>query len=227
MSPPESSRRVANPSVVDAPVESMRPLFPTPRILSIQAFDAETLLYSARQQAAEIIDEALREHDAMRSKAAQALIEARMRGRQEGIAEIEGLLELTRRGLSEYEMCLGQKLAQTAIDLAAAVVDLELRTSAEAVVKMARAALARARLYGRVTLVMHPDQYGLAGSRFDELAGNADERSPLTIRQDETVQAGCLRIETDMGQFDVNPFERLPSADAIPLPRSETRQPNR
>ena len=189
-----------------------RPRLAGPSTASAAA-EAQAALGRAAQQAAELLEGARAEAEAVRTAAAEA---GRREGRAQGLAdgrreaeaqvagrlaEAEGLRRRAARERLQVLEALAGDVARLALDIAAQVLQREVEQSPEEVVALARRLLPRTA--GVPVLRVHPSLAPVLEAEASSLGRDA------TVRADPSVAPGGLVVEGEDGVLDATVAGRL------------------
>ena len=173
---------------------------PDPEVLRRAERLAEDLRRAAEREAAQLVDAARGEADAVRR-------EARALGRSEGLAEVEALraeVEAAReRVFAEAEPAL----RSLALEIARRVIGHAVE-SVPVVAEMAEQALRRARHRRRLSLRAHPADHGALVAAMPRLAALAPA-AELSLLEDADVGRGGVLLETEAGAVDARVESQL------------------
>lgn len=192
---------VARRARSEAGPDAVAPYYAAGRLMKACLYEAESAAESARQEAHAARDEANRLRAAARAESAAIRREAAQQGRAESAEELAGILRAAREALDRLRLELTEAVVEGAFAVAEAVVGAELRTSPEKFIDWVRQVMHEARPYGRMTVVLHPEDMALAAALRDGLAGGIEEECVVEWRADEQAERHAVVVETDMGAF--------------------------
>lgn len=159
------------------------------------ARQAEEILLCARAEAERIRGAAREERELLRA-------EAREDGRQEGLAQAAGMLARAATARDRTLAAMEQELIALAISVARKVLGRELKQDRSAVVDLAVQALGQARHRKEISIRVHPaDAAELRRQERRLLEGLARARW-IEVREDESLPAGAVLVETEAGMID-------------------------
>jgi type III secretion system HrpE/YscL family protein len=166
-----------------------------PRAIQEASARAEAVVAEAQAEAARLEARARTAGDAVRAEAAAA-------GRREGLAQAAAALAAVAEARQRRLEGLEEELAQTAIEVAGAVLGQAAATGPEAVLALARRALALARSRREVVLRVCPADAPAVRSQAGALSGLLERCPALAVREDASLSAGDVVVETEAGRVD-------------------------
>lgn len=169
-----------------------------PRAIVDAAIEAGEILTRARQQATQILDEAMREQGNLK-------LSIHAEARADALAELSAQALLLRRLENSLEERQLERVIELAQVLAERLLGQALSLDPNTIVALAAQALSEARGARRLEIAAHPED-ALALSNQIELLGM---RGDVTIVSDPERPRGHLRFTTEIGVLDADLGEQL------------------
>jgi type III secretion protein L len=157
--------------------------------------EAERLKAEARAEAARIVAGAAAAREAARREGQAA-------GREEGLAEVTGLLVRARATAAAARAEAAADLRTLAVRIAEKVVGRALAAGPELAADYCAAALAAARHQREITLRVHPDDLAAVEAARPQLRALLARAPDLAVRADASVARGGCLVETEAGVID-------------------------
>ena len=157
--------------------------------------EAEHILESARQQAAEIIHEAELKGEEMRATRQEEGYKAGLSRWNEALQNAEQLTENITKDAQ-------QQLIKLSVRLAEKIIGEQLRLEPDTVISIVREALTSARRETKLTLRVNPDYLNAVRSHLDRLRSEAGAQREYRVVADPKVQGGGCIIESEIGTID-------------------------
>lgn len=168
-----------------------------PAVLWDAAVEAQRVRNDAAQEATALLEQARAEVGSLRARAAEA-------GRAEGLAQVQalvaGLVRARDRAIAEAE----PQLIELAFSIAQRVLGRAVERDPEAVVQVARRAVAAARRQAELRVHAHPDDLAALRGAEPPLAEGAGLGKRLTFVADDLLERGGVRVETALGVVDAS-----------------------
>lgn len=182
---------------------------------------AEAVLARAREEARLIIQEAELEAariiENARAQAAEHLEEAEKRAKEEGYTKgellaqqhyrelLEEAEEYRNRAVREYENTihsLERDIVDLAISIARKVLEAELETSRETILKIARGAIEACLNRDRILIRVSAEDYDVVMENLERIKSMAGDIGELEVRKDQTLARGSCIVDTGYGMVD-------------------------
>jgi type III secretion protein L len=166
----------------------------------------EAEVYDAGERARALVAKAEDDARALRAEAEadreRLRAEAVTAGRAEGLASAAAALASAARERDRRLAGVERELVALAVDVARRILGRELAADPDAVVGVAREALAAARGRRELTLRVNPSDAGALRGAQAVLAGAIAPAAAFAIREDPTVPPGGALVETEAGLVD-------------------------
>jgi len=152
-------------------------------------------VYDAKTEASRIVADAHAEAEEIRDQ-------AREQGRADGRADVAGLLTRA-RGEADRRLAASEDEIRTlAVRIAERIVRRQLDLRPEAVVDIAKAALADARGRHDFVLRVHPDDVSILEAEQPGLLARLSVSAHILVRADEAIERGGCVVESEVGTVD-------------------------
>jgi type III secretion protein L len=163
-------------------------------------------VYDAHEEARRLVAAARAEAAALRAAAEEERQAARRagqaQGRDEGRAEVAGLLVAARAAAARLQTEAAAELRTLAVRIAEKVLGRTLAAAPELCADVAAEALRAARHQRRVLLRAHPDDLAALEAARPRLRQLLDHAPDLDLRGDPTIDRGGCVVETEVGVID-------------------------
>jgi len=209
------------PETWDGGPEDGSPIITPPPVPAVPAVDTEALLREARQQAAQMADQAKGEAAAVLAdadgRAAEIERAAYDRGYNEGLSGgktagedqaaemIQQVTAIVDRATQLHDTMLQEAEAEMValcLEIARKIIQAELRTNPDVVKSVVAAAVQKINGSPRVTIKVNPGQVDLVQAHWLHAFGPNYRDKEWVIEGEEAIQAGGCRLETKYGQLD-------------------------
>ena len=156
--------------------------------------DAREIVEQAERQAEEILGQAYADADSIREQ-------AREHGRQQGLAEVTGLLAKARKDGEALRRQAVSSLVTLAVRVAEKVLGAEIRTRPDVVMSRVLDALEQVAWCRRIVIRVHPEDLEILRDRREDLLARLPEASVDLVPDREITRGGC-RIDSEAGEID-------------------------
>ncbi len=156
--------------------------------------DARRIIEQAGAQAEQILAQAHVDADTIREQ-------ARRQGRQEGLAEVTGLLAKARKDGEALRHQAVSSLVTLAVRVAEKVLGAEIQTRPEVVLTRVLDALEQVAWCRRIVIRVHPEDLEILRERKEDLLARLPEASVDLVPDREITRGGC-RIDSEAGEID-------------------------
>ena len=182
---------------------------------------AADIIARAKEEASLIIQEAENEAkrllDQAKAQVEEHILEAEQKAKEEGYRKGESLAQqhyqellaeaedFRNRAKTEYEetiRSLEHDIVELALNIARKVLESELETSRETILKIAGAAIDACLNRDRILLRVSADDYDYVSENIDRLKSMAGDIGELEIRRDQTLSRGSCIVDTGYGMVD-------------------------
>jgi type III secretion protein L len=157
--------------------------------------DARQLVEQARQRANQLYEEAERDIQNLKDR-------AREQGRQQGKAEVAGLLIRASKERERMLAAAEKQIVELALLAARRIIQKELYTSPETIVAVVSPLIKRAQRSQNITIRVHPQDLPALETALPELSAEAELVCSVQVEPDETIERGGCVVTTDIGTFD-------------------------
>ena len=157
--------------------------------------DADRVLDSARDEAAQIINEAEGTRDQIQAA-------AREEGYQAGLAQWTAAIVDAENSADRYFRSAEEQLVRLAVGIARKIVAEQVRLSPETVVSITRQAISKLRQGRELTVQVHPEAVPMLEQRIAELQNVAGQGCRIHIAASHAIEPGGCVIISEFGTVD-------------------------
>jgi flagellar assembly protein FliH len=168
-------------------------------IIQEAELEARRLLEQAKTQIEEHIEETEQKAKEEGYKKGECLAQQHY---QELLAEAEDLRNRTRTEYEETIRSLEHDIVELAVNIARKVLEAELETSSETILKIARAAIEACLNRDSILLRVSADDYDFVMENSERIKNMAGDIGELEIRKDQTLTKGSCIVDTGYGMVD-------------------------
>lgn len=194
---PESAGRVVQP-----PETAVRSLYPATRLLKGNLHELDDHLRKAKQELDATRAEAERVRSTLDEELKQLRGQACREGRDEALAEFRGLLATLHQHVVRRQDELAIEVDNLVCTFAETILRTELSINRDAMVRLVRSVLERAKCYAQITVVVHPDVIEQIRSHRADFLDQLPFASDIQLKGEPDLPRHGCRVETELGTFD-------------------------
>jgi len=170
-----------------------------PKRLSANRFDAiideRQILEQAKERANHLYEQAQRDIQNLKDQ-------AREQGRQQGKAEVAGLLIQAVREREQMLVSAKKQIVELALLAARRIIQKELCSAPETITAIVSPLVKRAQRAQSITIRVHPQDVPALEEAVGDLSAETELLRSVMVEPDETIERGGCVVATDIGTFD-------------------------